>query len=131
MELACMKAARKLVFEYLEEKIGYGWWGENKNKDFYDQMAGDDNPWNWIRVLTGGAQRPVDPECSYETDHAGKFECAALEELFPGSIKLERLCETDDWFAQDAVEMSAELGKKMIDYGVERNVKIIKGEIKW
>ena len=27
MELACRKAARKLIFEYLEETDGSGWWG--------------------------------------------------------------------------------------------------------
>ena len=33
-------------------------------------------------------------------DHAGKVECSVLESMYPGTIKLERLCETDDWFAR-------------------------------
>ena len=30
MTLACMKAAKKLIMEYLEEVSGRGWWGSNE-----------------------------------------------------------------------------------------------------
>lgn len=108
MELACMKAARKLIFEYLDTTKGYGWWGKNENKDFYQQMSAEDNPWNWIKTL-----RCTTPEAERlygAGDHAGSCECAVLEALYPGSIKLERLPETDDWFAQDSVNMDVAKG---------------------
>ncbi len=111
--VACMKAAKKLTFEYLEETQGYGWWGDNRNKDFYESMAEVDSPWNWIRVFNG-ARIPN----GYPGDHAGEHECAMLEALFPGSIKLERLDGCSDWFAQTAKNMSIESGKATVELAV-------------
>lgn len=112
--LACMKAARKLIFEYLEETGGTGWWGNNENAEFYSQLFEKDNPWNWIRVH-GPLKRRPEYLRGFGGDHAGKWECGYLEYLYPGSIKLDRLAETDDWFAQTAPEMSVEDGKRRID----------------
>lgn len=116
----CLKAARKLIFEYLEENQGYGWWGDNKNKEFYENLSGEDNPWNWIRLFNG--TRPY----GGKGDHAGKYECSMLEYLYPGSIKLERLVETDDWFAQTAGEMSAEIGKEILTATVDGIINVLK-----
>ena len=121
--LACMKAAKKLTFEYLEETEGYGWWGDNKYADFYENLAAEDSPWNWIRVFNGVC---YPEEYEYPGDHAGKYECAMLESLFPGSIKLERLDETSDWFAQNAREMSVEEGDEMVEKVVTNLLKAIK-----
>lgn len=116
--LASMKAAKKLIFAYMEEKNGTGWWGDNKNAAFYENMAAEDNPWNRIRVFNG-ARIPKD----YNADHAGKYECSMLEALFPGSIKLERLDAADDWFARNAREMSAEMGRELVDTAVNSILK--------
>ena len=110
--LACMKAAKKLTFEYLEEAQGYGWWGGKKNADFYKNLSAKDNPWNFIRVFNGFNLG--------EGDHAGPYECSALEALCPGSIKLERLDMTDDWFAENAREMSVEHGKQIVEAAIEK-----------
>lgn len=125
MELACRKAARKLIFEYLEETVGYGWWGENKNKDFYENMTSIDNPWNWVRILTGVARFPNNVRNEYGTDHAGIYECSMLESLYPGIIKYERLQDTDDWFTRSALDMSVELGDNMVKRSVAEHVKYI------
>ena len=121
--LACMKAAKKLTFEWLEETRGHGWWGDDKNVGFYDNISAEDNPWNWIRVFNG-ARYPE--EYNYPADHAGKYECSYLEHLFPGSIKLERLDQNKDWFAQTAAEMSAELGKQITEKIVNNMLLAIK-----
>lgn len=110
--LACMKAAKKLTFEYLEEVQGYGWWGGKQNADFYKNLSAKDNPWNFIRVFNGMGVG--------EGDHAGKHECAMLEALMPGSIKLERLDMTDDWFAENAREMSVEAGRQVVDAAIAK-----------
>lgn len=110
--LACMKAAKKLTFEYLEETRGIGWWGDNKNAGFYNNLSAEENPWNWIRVFSG-VRFPQ--EFAHGADHAGKNECSMMEYLYPGSIKLDRIDEADDWFAQASREMSAELGKQIIE----------------
>jgi len=126
MELACRKAARKLVFEFLDQTKGYGWWGKNENKEFYQQMSAEDNPWNWIQVM--GAGRNLTPKALAKWgggDHAGRCECSMLEYLWPGTIKLDRLPETDDWFAQDSINMSHELGSERSEEYVENFVKFI------
>lgn len=120
MTLACMKAAKKLTFEYLEETQGFGWWGNNDNKEFYDGLSETDNPWNWIRVIRGNTIAGL------PGDHAGIFECSELEYLYPGSIKKERLAETDDWFAESAKDASVELGEEHVNQVVDTIVKIIK-----
>ena len=125
MELACRKAARKLVFEYLDSTKGYGWWGKNENKDFYQNMSAEDNPWNWVQVIAGRGMTPNAFEKHGEDDHAGKGECSMMEYLYPGTIKLERISETHDWFAENSVEMSRAEGKDRIDEYVDSFVRII------
>lgn len=127
MELACMKAARKLIFEYLEETRGQGWWGNNDNGSFYDSLKGMDNPWNWVRVITGGGRNADNKHKKTHGDHAGVHECSLLEALYPGSIKLDRLKDTDDWFAQSAKDMTREYGESEIEHTVEEHIKFITG----
>ena len=128
MELACMKAARKLVFEYLDNTKGYGWWGKNENKEFYQQMSAEDNPWNWVKTITAETNAPNAKAKYGGGDHAGKMECSSLEYLYPGTIKLERLCETEDWFAQDADRMSYECGHDYIEESVANYIKEINAQ---
>lgn len=122
MTLACMKAAKKLTFEYLDKTKGYGWWGKNENKEFYDNLSDEDNPWNWVRVLLS--------ESIADTpgDHGGIYECSSLEYLYEGTIKMERLAETDDWFAETAKDTSVEVGREIVDKIVDAFAKMLKGE---
>lgn len=122
MTLACMKAAKKLTFEYLDETQGLGWWGNNENKEFYQNLSEEDNPWNWVRVLRANVVAGV------PGDHAGRHECSMLEYLYPGTIKLDRLEASNDWFAESAKETSAEYGEDAIKKMVEQIVKMMKGE---
>lgn len=122
MTLACMKAAKKLTFEYLDQTKGYGWWGKNENKAFYENLSAEDNPWNWIQVLRANEVGKI------SGDHAGKFECSKLEALYPGSIKLERLAETDDWFAESAKDTDIELGKRNVELTVQGIIDLIKNK---
>lgn len=124
MTLACMKAAKKLIMADLEKTGGYGWWGKNENKDFYENLKGNDSPWNWIRVV----RIPYTPSSKNLGDHAGIYECSILEALRPGSIKLERFNDSDDWFKETAINMSAEFGEELIAPCVQDIVNMIKGE---
>lgn len=126
MTLACMKAAKKLTMEYLEETGGYGWWGNNENKDFYEGLKGSDSPWNWIRVirLSSDALKRTMP--SARSDHAGVHECSLLESLYPGIIKMDRLKDTDDWFAETAKDTTKEYGDTRVDGIVRGILEIIK-----
>ena len=129
MELACKKAARKLIFEYLEETAGYGWWGKRENAGFYDQLSAEDNPWNWVRTITGRGMVPnMTAQYGNAGDHAGKFECSILEHLYPGSIKPERLGEADDWFAESSREMSEKIGKAWVAEYVDSFEAIVRAQ---
>ena len=110
-----------MTFEYMEEEKGVGWWGNPENADFYKNMSAQDNPWNFIRVFSGGRMPDM-----YPCDHAGKYECAMLESLYPGSIKLERLDYSRDWFAEDAKEMDVNTGAELVERAVNSIINAIK-----
>ncbi len=112
MTLCFRKPAMKIVFEYLEETIGRGWWGDNKNKDFYETLEESDSPWNWIKVIPA-----MNKEIQHETgyDHAGKYECSILKALFPETVDIDRMEGSDEWFIQSARECSVELGDRMVE----------------
>ena len=124
MELACMKAARKLVFEYFEDTRGVGWWGNNDTKDFYNTLDTNDNPWNWFKTLHGLAPN-VDK--IYNGDHAGKIECSMLKYLFPEAIREDRIPDAKEWFTETAKDMSIELGEKIVNMAVNELIETIKG----
>ena len=122
MSLACLKAAKKLTFEYLDETQGLGWWGNNKNRDYYENLSDEENPWNWVRLIHLGVDAGV------EQDHAGKYECSQLEYLYPGAIKFDRIAESTDWFAETAKDISVEVGEECTVKTVEGLIKMMKGE---
>ena len=124
MTLACMKAAKKLIMAELEQKGGYGWWGKKENADFYENLSGSDSPWNKVRV----SRLPYTKNSKREGDHAGVHECSMLEYLYPGTIKLDRLDASEDWFGQTAVDMSLEHGKDIVDICVNDILAMINGE---
>lgn len=123
MTLACMKAAKKLIMEQLEEKGGYGWWGKRENKTFYENLKESDSPWNKIRVV----RVPYTKNSKGHGDHAGIYECSMLEALCPGTIKIERLNDSDDWFAETAKDFNVELGEEMVEITVNDIIESIQG----
>ncbi len=124
MTLACMKAAKKLIMETLEKEKGYGWWGNRENKDFYENLSEEDSPWNAIRTIMIPSEKV---RKKHGADHAGIYECSMLESLYPGSIKIERLKEADDWFAESAIRFNKELGDDMVKMTVSEILDIIRG----
>lgn len=123
MTLACMKAAKKLIMADLEKTGGYGWWGKKENKDFYANLSEADSPWNRIRVV----RVPYTKNSKTGGDHAGIYESSMLEALYSGSIKLERLNDADDWFAESAKDMNLEIGQEMVDVAVNDIIAMVKG----
>lgn len=116
MTLACMKAAKKITMEYLEDVRGQGWWGSNEMASYYESLDGDDNPFNWIKTIPAMA-----PSVQHATgyDHAGKYECSILMSLYPDAVKLERLGDKYHWFTQSSAEANKELGDKMVEISLE------------
>ncbi len=117
MTLACAKAGKKLIMEYMEEKYGKGWWGSNSFSSYYDNLGGDaDFPFGMIKVLPALAKE-VQHATGY--DHAGKYETSCLMALDSEAVKLDRLPTSDSWFIKSAYEANEELGKKMVELALK------------
>lgn len=124
MGLSVMKAARIAVFDYLQKNMGNGWWGDEKNADFYEGAFGDDkeNPWNWIKVETISSA-PIIEEFGF--DHAGKWETSFLSYVDPKAVDYSRRKDNTEWFALDAAEATPEIGKAMTERILERLRELI------
>ncbi len=110
-ELACLKAAKKLLFEYLEDTRGIGWWGKPENNDFADTLESNDNPWNWFKVMP--VMRRVPGE-EMPLDHAGFNETSLLWAACPQAVDIDRQKDSDEWFCQSAKDASIMHGEKLI-----------------
>lgn len=110
-ELACLKAAKKLLFEYLQDTKGIGWWGSPANNDFEDTLNNQDNPWNWFKVM------PVmerSPEHVMPLDHAGYHETSLLWASCPEAVDMSRYNRNTEWFTETAKDASIEHGKELM-----------------
>ncbi len=124
MGLSVMKAARVAVFEYLQDKLGYGWWGDEKNASFYEGLSEGDkeNPWNWIKVETISEQSIID---DFGFDHAGKWETSFLSYVEEEAVRFDRREDNTEWFTRSAEEASREIGERMTARILERLRRII------
>ena len=43
MTIACHKAAKKVTMEYMENKLGQGWWGSDSYATYYEDMGSEDD----------------------------------------------------------------------------------------
>jgi creatinine amidohydrolase len=104
-EIACMGAAKKLVFEFMENNKGKGWWGANKD-------YGPDNPWDWFHIMS---VMPRNPDKQMPLDHAGFHETSLMWALDPAAVDMNRVHENDEWFCQSAVNASRKHGEELIE----------------
>ena len=116
MTLSYMKAAKRATMAYLEKTKGQGWWGSESYSDYYEELEGGSNPFNWIKVIPT-MSTSVQNATGY--DHAGKYECSILMSLYPDAVKLDRLGDIPHWFTKSAAEANKELGDKMVELSLE------------
>lgn len=116
MTLSYMKAAKRATMAYLEKTKGQGWWGSESYSDYYEELEGGSNPFNWIKVIPT-MSTAVQNATGY--DHAGKYECSILMSLYPDAVKLDRLGDIPHWFTKSAAEANKELGDKMVELSLE------------
>jgi len=109
-ETACLDASRRVIFKYLDDTRGIGWWGSRDMKEFYNTMDSTDNPWNWIRVMS------IDPPRTLEGDHAGEHETSMLWALRPDLIRVDKIGNSDDWFTETASLASPEKGEAQVQH---------------
>ena len=116
MTLCYRMAAKRATMAYLEKTLGQGWWGSESYASYYDELEGENNPFNWIKVIPT-MSTAVQNATGY--DHAGKYECSILMALYPDSVKLERIDDVKHWFTESAREASPELGELMVEKSLE------------
>ena len=123
MTLCYRLAAKRATMEYLEKTLGEGWWGSESYSNYYEQLEGDNNPFNWIKVIPT-MSTAVQRATGY--DHAGKYECSILMSLYPDCVKLDRIDDVKHWFTESAREANTALGDEM----VARSLEYLEGAIK-
>lgn len=122
MTLCYRLAAKRATMAYLEKTMGQGWWGSESYSNYYEQLEGEDNPFNWIKVIPT-MSAAVQTETGY--DHAGKYESSILMSLYPDCVALDRLGEIPHWFTASAKEASKEIGDEMVKQSLEYLKKAI------
>lgn len=123
MTLCYRTAAKRATMEYLEETLGEGWWGSENYANYYEQLEGSNNPFNWIKVIPTMSTE-VQNATGY--DHAGEFESSILMALYPDCVKKERIDDINHWFTKSAKNASMETGKKMVELSLKYLKEVIK-----
>ena len=111
MTLCYRMAAKRATMKYLEQTLGQGWWGSESYASYYEQLEGDNNPFNWIKVIPT-MSTAVQNATGY--DHAGKYECSILMSLYSDCVQLDRINDIKHWFTESAREANRELGDEMV-----------------
>lgn len=116
MTLCYRTAAKRATMEYLEETLGEGWWGSENYANYYEQLEGANNPFNWIKVIP---TMTTEVQNATGYDHAGEFESSILMALYPDCVKLDRIDDKKHWFTESARKANAELGGKMVELSLK------------
>ena len=107
-DLAFRFAGRKVIFEFLDDKLGKGWWGKEENSSYY---SGGENPFAYIQV------HPVRTrECTkkrFKGDHAGFLETSEMLAMHPETVDMSKL-DGSLWFTRTAVDATAEFGAEAL-----------------
>ncbi|MBE6961626.1 MAG: creatininase family protein [Ruminococcaceae bacterium] len=105
------------TMEYMEERLGKGWWGSDNYAAYYENLGGGDDPFSYIKVVPLiGADAQL--KCG-GFDYAGRWETSLLMGTYPELVDLNRCEQNNEWFAQSAREANAETGKHMVDYALQ------------
>jgi creatinine amidohydrolase/Fe(II)-dependent formamide hydrolase-like protein len=121
-DLSFKFAARQVIFAWLEEQRGEGWWGAASMRDYYEQQAAGDDPFNWIK---GHPLLTAEMIANYPFDHAGIGETSLMLALCPEAVELARIDDTK-WYTRSAHEASAELGWKGVEM-IEEHLRAVLG----
>lgn len=112
MTLCYRMAAKRATMAYLEKTLGQGWWGSENYANYYEQLEGENNPFNWIKVIPT-MSAAVQNATGY--DHAGEFECSILMALYPDCVDLSRIDDKKHWFTESARKANMQLGSTMVE----------------
>jgi creatinine amidohydrolase/Fe(II)-dependent formamide hydrolase-like protein len=121
-DLSFKFAARQVIFAFIEEQRGEGWWGNPAMRDYYAQQATGDDPFNWIK---GHPLMTPEIIAQYPFDHAGIGETSLMLALCPEAVEQARL-DGAKWYTESARDASAELGWKGVEL-IEAHLRYVLG----
>jgi creatinine amidohydrolase/Fe(II)-dependent formamide hydrolase-like protein len=121
-DLSFKFAARQVIFAFIEEHRGEGWWGNPEMRDYYAQQAVGDDPFNWIKGHPLMTQEII---AQYPFDHAGIGETSLMLALCPEAVEQARL-DGGKWYTESARQASAELGWKGVGL-IEAHMRSVLG----
>ena len=122
-DLAWKLAGRQIIFEFLNNERGEGWWGDNQMADYYESLSAQDNPFNWIRVHPF---MDTDTQAQYPIDHAGKQESSLMMAFCPEGIDMDRLSE-EKWYCAQSKEANIGYGNAAKERILDHMRKALKG----
>jgi hypothetical protein len=101
--------------EYMEEKLGQGWWGSDAYASYYEDMGSEDDPFSYIKVIPLiGADAQI--KCG-GFDHAGKWETSLMMGTYPELVCPERYEDEKYGLTKKRVELSAhEINCRLIEW---------------
>ncbi len=116
MTLCYRMAAKRATMTYLEQTMGQGWWGSENYANYYEELEGSNNPFNWIKVIPAMA---TEAQNATGYDHAGLYESSILMALYPDCVKLDRIDDIKHWFTDNARTANKELGDRMVEVSLK------------
>jgi creatinine amidohydrolase len=105
-DLAFKTAARKTIFDFLENERGEGWWGAGEMSDYYDQHDAGSDPFSWITLHP---LMDAQTQKEYTFDHAGIGETSLMMSLCPEGVDMKKFDE-EKWYSRTAKDSSKEYG---------------------
>jgi len=121
-DLAFRLAARESIFEYIEDKWGEGWWGNDSMKDYYSMHAEGSDPFNWIKVHPF---MDTETQKKFPIDHAGKQETSLMLAFCPEGVDMKRF-SGEKWYSASAKDASLEYGNAAKELILKKMKEILK-----
>ena len=108
-DLAFRFAARKVIFEFMQETAGRGWWG---NEEYANYYSGNRNPFDYIRVHPVRTREST--KLRFKCDHAGILETSETLAAYPEDVDMSKL-DGKLWFTRTAAGATAEFGEAALE----------------
>lgn len=105
-DLAFKTAAKKVLFDFLQQQRGDGWWGREEMKDYYRQQEQGTDPFHWIQfhsLMDEQMQR------EYPFDHAGVGETSLMMSLCSEGVDMKKF-NKEKWYSRTARDATKEFG---------------------
>ena len=122
-DLAFKTAARKTIFDFLEQTRGEGWWGSGDMSDYYDQHDAGSDPFNWIKFHSLMDEQT---QKDYTVDHAGIGETSLMMSLCSEGVDMSKFTE-EKWYSRTAKDSTIQYGDTAKEKILEHLRKILKG----